>query len=95
MKARVLTVVCVLAIFICGVKPAAAQQDDLDMAADVLVVRPGCFLATIVGSALFVISLPIAATSHSVDRTAHWFVERPARATFTRPIGDIQALYQD
>lgn len=62
------------------------------MVGDVIVVRPACFLATIVGSAIFVISLPIAATSKSIHKAAHTFVVRPARATFTRPLGDLEDL---
>ncbi|HVV01631.1 MAG TPA: hypothetical protein VHH88_09740 [Verrucomicrobiae bacterium] len=94
MKAKVLTVLCVLGLFLSAASPCSAQ-DDLEMAADALVVRPACFVATIVGSALFVISLPVAATSHSIHRCARVLVVRPAKATFTRPMGDMEAMYVD
>jgi hypothetical protein len=56
------------------------------------VVRPACLLATVVGSAVFVVALPWAAVSKSVKRTAHALVVTPANATFTRSLGDMDAL---
>jgi hypothetical protein len=66
-----------------------------DIAVDTLIVRPVCFLATVLGSALFVVSLPVAAISKSVRPAAHALVVRPARATFTRPLGDFTSLDAD
>ena len=91
MKTRLITALCAIAVLFGTTRPAAAY-DDLAMAADAVVGRPACFAATIVGSALFVVTLPIAAISRSVDRSAHVFVVLPARATFTRPLGDMEAL---
>jgi len=56
------------------------------------VVRPLCFVATVIGSVFFVVSLPVAATSKSVRQSADSLVITPARATFTRPLGDIDVL---
>jgi hypothetical protein len=42
----------------------------------------------VVGGAIFVISLPVAAISGSIDSAAHALVVKPARATFVRPLGD-------
>jgi len=75
--------------------PRSAAQDDGSpevIAADVLVVRPVCLAATIVGSALFLISLPISIVSKSTNETARKLVALPARATFTRPLGDMTSL---
>jgi hypothetical protein len=49
-------------------------------------------VATAVGSAVFVIALPWAAASKSIKQTAATLVAKPAAATFTRPLGDIDAL---
>jgi hypothetical protein len=94
MKTKLITILCVLALLFGPVSPSMANQDEyaLDTVADVLLVRPGCFVATVVGAAFFVIALPIAATSHSVKKTANVLVTRPARATFTRPLGDLSVL---
>ncbi len=74
--------------------PASAGEPNgpLAVVADAVVVRPACFVATVLGAAVFVVSLPVAATSKSVKKTAHTLVVKPAKATFTRPLGDLDAL---
>ena len=62
------------------------------VAADAIVVRPLSFVATVLGSALFVVVLPVALISKSTSQTAEALVMRPARATFTRPLGDLSSL---
>ena len=62
------------------------------VAADALVVRPFSFVATILGSAIFVVALPIAAISNSTSETAEALVLKPGRATFTRPMGELSSL---
>lgn len=91
MKTKLLSALLIAAMCTMCATPASAV-DDLDMVGDVLVVRPACFVATIVGSAIFIISLPVAASSRSIRKAAHTFVVRPARATFTRPLGDLEDL---
>jgi len=93
MKTKLLTAVCALAITLGGTaRVSAAQDNSLDVLADAAIVRPGAFAATVIGSALFVAVLPIAATSRSVHKTAKTLVVTPARATFTRPLGDFTGL---
>lgn len=62
------------------------------IATDALVVRPFCLIGTILGSAVFLVSLPVAAISKSTNKTADMLVNAPAKATFTRPLGDLSAL---
>ena len=83
---------CVLALITDGSPPCFASEDPATMAVDALLVRPFCFLGTIVGSAVFVISLPVAATSKSVRRATRALVVKPAQATFTRPLGDFDSM---
>ena len=71
---------------------AAAETDGGAIIADVLIARPACLVATAVGSVFFVLSLPFALASKSVDHTADTLVVQPARATFTRSLGDFDAL---
>jgi hypothetical protein len=94
MRAKLLTAVCVLAVTICTVTPSpgADSSGPLTAAADAIVVRPVCLAATVVGSVLFVVALPWAAASKSVKKTANTLVVKPAQATFTRPLGDVDAL---
>jgi hypothetical protein len=90
MKTKLLTTtVCVLALMLSGAMPTfASGSSTTDLVVDVALARPISFAATIAGSVLFVVSLPIAATSHSIDKTAHTMVVAPAKDTFTRPLGD-------
>lgn len=94
MKTKLLILVCVLAVSLGSVTPCVASSDSgpLEVVADVLVVRPGCLVATVVGSAFFVVALPVAAISRSVPQTANTLVVQPAKATFTRPVGDMDSL---
>jgi hypothetical protein len=62
------------------------------VAADAIVVRPFTFVATVLGSALFVVTLPVAAISKSTSKTAEALVLRPARMTFTRPLGELSTM---
>ena len=88
MKSRFLAVLLVLAFSLLLVPSTRAQGDEVAVMTDALIARPACFVATIVGSAIFVVALPVAATSGSVDSTADMLVRRPAWATFKRPLGD-------
>jgi hypothetical protein len=94
MKMQLTTALCILVLLSPGVARAQATNDDgpLAAAADVVLVRPACLAATAIGSALFVVALPFAALSKSVKRTADTLVGKPARATFTRPVGDFTTL---
>ena len=91
---RNLTLVVSMIFLAASVPSTCAFEDGTyeAVAADVVVVRPVCFVATILGSVLFVISAPIAAISGSASQTADALVGRPGRATFTRPIGDMTSL---
>jgi hypothetical protein len=84
----------VLAIGFGGVTSGFAAENGgpMETAADALVVRPVCLVATVVGSAVFVVALPAALISKSVKKTANTLVVKPANATFTRPLGDMEAL---
>jgi hypothetical protein len=75
-----------------GLASTASTYDGGAVAVDVLLVRPFCFLGTLCGSAIFVISLPIAIPSRSVHSAAHALVVVPAHATFVRPLGDLDDL---
>jgi len=56
---------------------------------DVLIARPISAAATVAGAALFVVALPFAAPSRSLDATSQTLVVAPARDLFTRPVGDL------
>jgi hypothetical protein len=92
---RRLLILFAAASFLVSASPKTHAFDDRSyeaVAADAIVVRPLCFVATVLGSAFFVASLPIALISQSTPQTAEALVMRPARATFTRPMGDLSSL---
>ena len=93
MRTKLLTAVCVLAIGWASTASCRAENGGpMEVAADALVVRPTCLAATIVGSVVFVVALPWAAASKSIKKTAKALVVAPANATFSRPMGDMDAL---
>jgi hypothetical protein len=57
--------------------------------ADALLVRPVSLVGIALGTAVFIISLPVAAISGSVDKAACELVVKPVRFTFTRPLGEL------
>jgi hypothetical protein len=97
MKAKLVTTICVLAISLGCAASSSASEDSgpLTVATDAVVIRPACLVATVLGSAVFVVALPAAAISKSVKKTANTLVGKPAKATFTRPLGDMEALLDD
>jgi hypothetical protein len=87
MKRKLILLVSSLAI-LCASTAQVQADDGGAIVIDVIVARPACLAATIVGGAFFVLSLPFALTSRSVRWTKETLVVNPARATFTRPLGD-------
>ena len=85
---------CLISCLLVVSMPAFGSEPPgtLAVAADAVVARPLCFAATILGSAVFLVALPVAALSHSVDSTAHALVVKPAHATFKRPLGDFSTM---
>lgn len=66
----------------------ADKDKDIDVIGDVLLFKPLGFAGLVGGSAIFVISLPIAAITRSIDTTLNVLVKRPFEYVFVRPIGE-------
>ena len=58
------------------------------MVADVVIARPAGIVAIVLGTAAFIVALPFAAISGSVEPVARTLVAEPFKFTFTRPVGD-------
>lgn len=58
------------------------------MAADLVLVRPLGIVATVLGCALFVVSLPFSLLGSNTIEASQKLVKDPAKFTFTRPLGD-------
>lgn len=94
MKTKVLILLCAILTGMGNLTMSRAYEGDtIATITDVTLVRPGCFIATVIGSAFFVVALPFAAASGSIKQTADTLVMTPAQATFTRPVGDFSTLY--
>ncbi len=57
------------------------------MAADMLLARPLGVVATVAGTAVFLVSLPFSAAGGNVEQAAKTLVVGPARETFVRCLG--------
>ena len=55
---------------------------------DMIVMRPAGLVATVVGSAVWLISLPFSALGDNVDTATKKLVKEPAAYTFKRPLGE-------
>ncbi|HEY6281628.1 MAG TPA: hypothetical protein VIW72_07560 [Burkholderiales bacterium] len=61
------------------------------MAGDLIFVRPLGLVATILGTATFLVALPFTIPSGSVGSSAQALIGDPASYTFKRPLGQSQA----
>ena len=58
------------------------------MTVDLVAVRPLGVVATLAGSAIFIVSLPFSALGGNTEAAWDRLVADPARFTFTRPLGE-------
>jgi hypothetical protein len=58
---------------------------------DGLLLRPGGLVATVVGTAVFVVTLPFSIPTKSVDKAAQKLIGDPAKYTFVRPLGLVES----
>jgi len=76
------------------------QGDDntavgLAMAADLVIARPLGLVATVAGTALFLVALPFEAMSGNITTPAHRLIADPAAYTFARPLGQLEPEDRD
>jgi uncharacterized membrane protein len=55
---------------------------------DMIVLRPVGAVATVIGSAVWLISLPFSAAGDNTDAATTKLVKEPAKFTFKRPLGE-------
>ncbi len=69
--------------------PTQKEKDPGQIAFDLVLVRPFGLIATALGSAIFVVSLPFSASVEGgVKQASEKLVKEPARYTFKRPLGE-------
>jgi hypothetical protein len=60
-----------------------------EMAVDGLLLRPLGFVGTVLGTGAWIVTLPFSALGGNVGEATNQLIVKPARYTFTRPLGDI------
>jgi hypothetical protein len=85
---RITATLLVVFIVISFSVPAFALDQEAEITADVLLVRPVSLVATVLGTALFMVALPFSIPSGSVGSTAQALIAEPFKYTFMRPVGD-------
>jgi hypothetical protein len=76
--------------------PYVPRSDREEVSAEAIVVdglllRPGGMIATLLGTVVFVVTLPFSIPTKSVDKAAQKLVVDPAKYTFVRPLGQIES----
>ena len=92
---RIIVLLTTLALVVVPCMSCFAQgieQDDEvvagKMAADALVARPLGLCATVVGGALFIVSLPFSALGGNTKEAMDYLLKDPFKFTFDRPLGE-------
>lgn len=57
---------------------------------DIAFLRPIGLFSTVVGTAFYIVSLPISIPTHKADEAAEKLVFAPYHYTFTRPLGSLK-----
>ena len=85
---RVCIILMVSLIFFINTAAFAESEKGENIVADVLVLRPVGLVTIIAGTAIFLVSLPLAVVTKDVSTTAKELVVDPFNYTFDRPLGD-------
>jgi hypothetical protein len=91
----------VAVLFLCATSLVHAAEDSYmarteDVSAEAIIVdglllRPSGIVATVFGTAVFVVTLPFSIPTKSVDKAAQKLIVDPAKYTFVRPLGQIES----
>ena len=79
---------------LCWAQAGPTNPTDQGLAmVDLLVARPASFLAGIVGAALFVVTLPVTASTNSVEASGDMFIYQPIRWSMQREFPDANIIF--
>jgi hypothetical protein len=78
---------------VAGSTPALAENiatsdDGAAMLGDLFIVRPISLVGSILGAAVWIVTLPFTLTTQSTDEAARELLGKPLEYTFNRPLGD-------
>jgi hypothetical protein len=70
----------------------AFEPSGADMLTDLVFVRTTSFVSTVLGTAVFLVSLPFTAAGGNVGEAAEKLVVNPGKLTFCQPLGDLDVM---
>ena len=90
LKQNMLAVVVMILTALPGVTMAESiteRPSGMEMSADLILVRPLMFTATVIGTAIFIVSSPFSALGGNFTEAADTLVGTPFKSTFMRCLG--------
>lgn len=87
---KLLAALCITGLMAASVPAYAEYENDIDEGAvvfDVLLARPLGLASLVIGTGVFIISLPFTVPSWSIGTAADKLIAEPFKFTFARPIG--------
>jgi hypothetical protein len=87
---KILALILAVTFVLASVPAFAGNENDRDIANDIIFARPIGFASIVAGAGLFIVSLPLAIISGSVNKTGQALVGNPIKYTLARPIGDFE-----
>jgi len=91
MKKMVAILLASMIIFTSSAVFAKEKPDAGNIIGDMVILRPIGVCTLVIGTAFFIVTLPIAVISQSTKQTAEVLVADPFKYTFTRPLGEIDS----
>ena len=88
MKKTSIAMLVVCALIVSAAPAFGEATDGMGIVADVLIARPVGLVSVVFGTVMYVVSLPFAIPSGSVDKAGQLLVADPFKYTFYRPLGD-------
>jgi hypothetical protein len=88
MRKKIVALFVAIALIVASVPAFGGESPVESIPVDVLVVRPLTLVATVVGTAIFVVGLLFSIPSQTVGYTAQKLIVEPFKFTFTRPVGE-------
>ena len=71
-------------------RPDAQEPDAMAMMVDVFPVRALSFCGMVIGTAFFLLTIPVSYIAGNYEEAAEKMIAEPARYTFTRPLGEFR-----
>lgn len=87
---KIMALILAVTFVLASVPAFAGTENDSDVAGDIIFARPLGLASIVAGAGLFIVSLPLAIITGSVNKTSQTLVGNPVKYTFVRPVGDFE-----